>query len=521
MTKKRTKGQKAKGKGPSTPRASVRSDVGVLFVHGIGKQEEGRVLDAFGDPVRDSIAGRLMGGGTLVEKECDGCKIAGKHRHFVTSEMEGESACLTSWVFAECYWDDVINRVDVPNFNGWIARVLPMLIMWQMASSAIGGFHRRIHEGQALNPLAWYSWLCSLFWSTVIRAPLAYFALTIGRLIVMPESDALLNRWQKSIYTLLADTLGDAHAFVSAGALESQLRQRFWHRYSSLARSTKRIAVVAHSQGAALAHDSLKKHHAAPDLFVGVGSGLGVLTAARLRPAKTLDVAYSATAVLASVLAWFLIGAGILQTLVLITNVLVIMVLLLALLFLEGGLLALGWAQSDSDAWRVLQDDASRIIAILPEASRVWTERTLEVYIVLCLNILAAFALFWITRSVWGGPKLMRKNELRLPGLNKTNWLEFYSPLDPVSVGVAANTQATRIRSQNPTAWRIWREHNAYFHPDSICVAVLAERLAKLGNLTALAASGKKNKVVMRLRAFALATLSVLAWLSLYILKIY
>ena len=177
MTKKgakQGKAYKAKGKGkrkvPGTPHAPVRSDVGVLFVHGIGKQKEGRVLDAFGDPLKDSIASRLAGGGTLVQEACHGCKIAGEHGHFVTTEFEGESSRLTTWVFAECYWDDVIDRVDVTNFNGWIARVSPMLILWQTASSAIGGFHRRIHEGQTLNPLAWYAWLCSLFWSTVLRS---------------------------------------------------------------------------------------------------------------------------------------------------------------------------------------------------------------------------------------------------------------------------------------------------------------------------------------------------------------
>ena len=305
---------------------------------------------------------------------------------------------------------------------------------------------------------------------------------------------------------------------MSAGALESQLRQRFWERYSSLARSTKRIAVVAHSQGAALAHDSLKKRKTTPALFVGVGSGLGILTAARLRPAKTLDVAYSATAVAASVFAWLLIGAGLLQTLLLITNVIAIVTLLLLLLVLEGILLAISWGQSDADAWLTVQDDASRVITILPEARQVWADLTLEVLVVLCVNTLAAFVLFWIVRSVWGGPKLMSKDEIRLPGLDKSNWLEFYSPLDPVSVGVAANTESTRIRSQNPTTWRIWREHNSYFHPDSTCVAILAERLARLGDLKVLAEPLIEKTFVMRLRTFVITTLSVFAWVCVYLL---
>lgn len=78
---------------------------------------------------------------------------------------------------------------------------------------------------------------------------------------------------------LLAATVGDSYVFMHQSITRATICARVRRRLEWLSTRCNRIAVVAHSQGAAVTHRVLRDRVTAPcDLLITFGSGLSKLT---------------------------------------------------------------------------------------------------------------------------------------------------------------------------------------------------------------------------------------------------
>lgn len=500
----------------------------MLFVHGIGKQAEGQTVRAFGDPILAYLEEALLPSGAsdaaqkwpiaVAETSCEDCVITGHHRHFQISGMAVDGLRVREWVFVEFFWDNLVENVPAVPFNGWINRVVPQLILWQTATATISGVYRRLDGPLKFNPVSWFAWLCAMVLNTVLRPFLTYFLASGTSNLELPPEPDLDRGWRARYSRAIANTLGDAHAFVDGGVTSTLITSRFWRAYLELRAASGKTAVIGHSQGGALAHHSFKSNNRPPDLLVGVGSGLGILGAARLPPAGKFPRLKTGATVLVYLLAWGLISDALVRTMVILTTFVVLPICLGALL------IAAVLAYLAIDLIPGGEIDPTFVPALLSQlagrAPGFWTnlqDTFTELFVRDAISLLFAFVIFRIGRMFVPVPRVVRSEDLAIRGLPREKWVEIYSPLDPVSVGTAANRSATRVRVFNPAGWRIWNEHSSYFRPGSPAVSAIGSRLAAMEGF--LAGPVRPHRSASRLFKWAILECSpVAAWLIFYVL---
>lgn len=501
---------RSKGSGRKRRRrdAGQRADLAVMFVHGIGRQTLRHTLEAFGNPIIESLAQRFPG--EVEEVACKHCSLEFEHSHVCVRSK--------SFILAECYWDDLVGAIDHEAYNSWIRAVAPQLVLWQMTSSAAGGFWRRWDSRARYSPVAWFSWACALWWGILLRGFFGVFSsISAGSLLQLyPSSDG--QKGMTRLEHVVAETLGDAYAFVHEPADGGELRARFWSVYSRLHRSSRRIAVVAHSQGAALAHASLQggKPQDSPELLVGVGSGLGPLGASRGSAGSNLAMVIRVAVVTLVAAMWIALSYSLALVLAFVVEAVLLYLRLLGVAALSLLQLLLALSSRDSQTVGELAIGWWELLKALPVAARNWGEVLVQYGTEFAVASLLLSVVLATTRRNLGAPSLAKSDAMRIPGLDRSNWYEFYSPLDPVSVGTPTNRCATAVRVDNGTGWAFWREHGAYFDRTSPVVPHVTALLAQVVGLENPRPGGPSPKSG-RMRPLLVELVATVAWLILYL----
>ena len=502
-----------------------QADLGVLFVHGIGQQKPGETLVGFGEPLIEWISDRLRKnwgtGGELSPDPCPDCHLAMHHQHLLlrARSADRDEATQKSWIFAECYWDDVVKSVEVNAFSRWVGLMMPPLVLWQAATSMLGGFRRRRHVGWRWNPLSWYAFLCNSFWNVTLRPVAAYFLMLLSATSLLPAPDRKLeNRPSLGRFASMLVVVADTYSFAADEEVARLIRRRFWNAFTALRRDCRRVVVVAHSQGGAIAHATLKEHGVAPAAFVGLGSGLGPLgLASRTRPGSgrlahyrlLVTVFFGMTTCVMAGVAFFYVLAVATLLLLLVFAALLAGLLLITDSLAEGTHKAADLLRTSSQG---LRDEA------LLRRAFILLEN--DVAHALIMSAFAGCFLLVTIRLLFGrrsqdAPK--GRSAVELPGLPRDRWYEFYSPLDPVSIGTPANEFATTYRVQNPTSWRIWREHTGYLEQGGPVLPLLADLLATVGEVVLGHGSTKRSSSWSgRVRRLGVASLSIGGWLLVF-----
>lgn len=431
--------------------------------------------------------------------------------------ISGEAPTHSSWIFAECYWDDVVKSVDANAFSRWAGFTLPPLVFWQAATSMLGGVRRRRQLRWRQNPFSWYSFLCNSFWNVTLRPVAAYFLMLLAAVDILPapekrlENDRSLGRL-KSVLVIAADT----YSFTAEETLARGIRRRFWNAFAALQRECDRVVVVAHSQGGAIAHATLIEKQTAPAALVGLGSGLGPLRTATRAARGRLPHARLLLTVFCGMMACAMAGVAFFDVLAVAT--LLLMLVLIAVL--GGGLfITESLLDGTQSAAELLRTSTAEV------RSQAFISRALERFLdylsqSLVMTAFACLFVFGTVRLIFGhqtrdAPRGL--SAVEIPGLTRDRWYEFYSPLDPVCTGTPANKFATAVRVQNPTAWRIWREHSGYLAKGSPVLPVLANLLATVGEVPlARCDSGRASRWWTRVRRLSVSILSIAAWLVVF-----
>jgi hypothetical protein len=262
-------------------------DLGVLFVHGIGEQQQSSTLARFGGALQRWLRQWEEGRGP---DQVDGDRVAPPTRvdvvavdphpdrqSGVPAHAEVDFPRGRRWLLAEAWWAP---EVTPPKFRDFIRWILPMF-PWLAAEYAVAASYRvyrpdpspslhgrrpTILERGSLAGLVWLA-------SPLIAVVLMVVCLLLALLQRLPVVGKRVSGFTVGLVKGVGDSYLFAHdAFARTAMVQRIRRDLDWLRE----RGCDRVAIVAHSQGAALCHDMLRDDHRPDtvDLLVTVGSGV-------------------------------------------------------------------------------------------------------------------------------------------------------------------------------------------------------------------------------------------------------
>jgi hypothetical protein len=289
-----------------------KHELGVLFVHGIGEQRQNSTLARFGGSLErwlrrrfDSAAGPeehtaadRIAAPPAVEVEAvehhTGNGDAPAHAILLVGRSGEPEESRQRWLLAEGWW---AAEVSPPTFKAFVRWVLPML-PWLAAEYVVAASRRsKSHRDDPspsvhTRPRNWFEYrieslsLAGLLW--LLSPVIAVLSMLACVVLAMLQRVPVIGKRVNAATANLVTGVGDAYLFAYDGLARAAMLQRIrrnldWLRADE--RRCRRVAIVAHSQGAALCHDLLRSGALRPDdpvdLLVTVGSGVRRLDAFR------------------------------------------------------------------------------------------------------------------------------------------------------------------------------------------------------------------------------------------------
>ena len=273
-----------------------RHDLGVLFVHGIGQSKQGETLLNFGEPLRAAIE-------QLLEPAGQGFPVAAKVSAAWLSDpgsgvparaelsIEGarrnspDAGLPSKWLLAEAWWAETFPTPTYSDIASWTFGALPATLISHFDRRfrragfdlvrALRGDAALVRSLSALVRMVIEGLVLTLALATTPVLLLMVAALLVLGLPPFKATRDLAGSLQRTIAATVGDSFVFMHQAMTASAITTTVRERLeW-----LSARCRRVAVVAHSQGAAVAHRVLRNSTTAPcDVFVTFGSGLGKLS---------------------------------------------------------------------------------------------------------------------------------------------------------------------------------------------------------------------------------------------------
>ncbi|MFQ5349601.1 MAG: hypothetical protein ACE5EG_04055 [Thermoanaerobaculia bacterium] len=308
-------------------RAATRGDLpkqhqlGVLFVHGIGRQALGGTLIRWGDAVADWIGrwGRTADGARVTARVeqavLDEDSSAPPHAELRISvdkassqeiDVDEHTTVASSWLLVESWWAESFATPTFGQLVTWSFQTVPWAISIHFA--------RRVQHARSrvIEATSWRTRLLrliELFAGSVsglvaglLLSPLILvllLLLLVLGVLPIPQVRSFVANVQRS----LAGSIGDSLVLLESPVQAAAIRTKLGRAIAWMADSCERLVVVAHSQGAAIAVDALAADPAAArggahehpceiDTLVTFGSGvtkLAFLQSVRSRPRKDVE----------------------------------------------------------------------------------------------------------------------------------------------------------------------------------------------------------------------------------------
>jgi len=247
--------------------------LGVLFVHGIGEQPRGDTLLRFGDPCIAWLERWL-------EKHDKNKKLSVSHVQSVderptsvTLTCKGEAQRIQ---LAESWWARKFAPPPVNELSWWLL----LVGTWAILSHAA----KPVKDQQATYASRAIAFARGVF----VWAPAA-FSFQIVIIALSLAAAVPIAPWRSFVSRLLltlSATLGDSYVLLHSQTQFRLAVESVTTDIETMVRACEKTMVVAHSQGAAIAHEAIRRASIEPSkvLFVTVGSGVQ-----KLRELKALN----------------------------------------------------------------------------------------------------------------------------------------------------------------------------------------------------------------------------------------
>lgn len=277
----------------SGPDRQERSEFGVLWVAGFAEQRPGTAVAAFASAVyrwlyRWNARPPLLHASPpalsdTVLASASGADDAPAHVRLAVPVHLSTGSHNARWLLAESSWADLFTP---PRFLGvarWIWKVstcllvlqfvIPMHRHWNRARRRGKPWHRRLADG-VIAPC--YFILMAVAATVSVLLSLALLTLAVIEKLPIPRIDQAVRWVAVKVSAVLGDSYMLAHCPVQFAAMRTKVaRDLRW-----LQDHCDKVAVVAHSQGAAIAHQVLKDdcdQLGNVQAFITVGQGISKL----------------------------------------------------------------------------------------------------------------------------------------------------------------------------------------------------------------------------------------------------
>lgn len=272
--------------------------LGILFVHGIGQQARGETLTAFGEPLIAWIDRWTA---------CDAprrpaVRLDDAHVRpdphdpsappYVTGQWSADKGEPHPVMLAESWWADAFLAPSFGELLSWVRYAAFVTISLHFGSRFRRAWRAR-HESRGKQLVG--AWLVLvreavyfLVGSWMLSLSAAFVLAVLGVASLIPGLGGTVRRMQLT----LAGTIGDSYVLlmrpIQRAAIVGQLRRDLaW-----MAQRCDRVAIVAHSQGAAVAHLALREGLPEPldadrSCLITFGSGIKKLEELRWAQAQS------------------------------------------------------------------------------------------------------------------------------------------------------------------------------------------------------------------------------------------
>ncbi len=270
-------------------------DLGILFVHGIGQSGRGETLLRFGEPLRACIEKIAVPANpdvpvqaTVVSASLDPSPETPANAEVLirgASRMDKSKLPEQRWLVAEAWW---AKKFPTPTFGeiaSWSFEVLPWTLIahFDRRFRRLGfRFYNAVNNSRPLPGVlvAFVLWLAEGLKLSLALAVSPLLLVLIGLISLLGLIPyAKLRDFARAVQRKLAATVGDSYVFMHQQITGAAICASVGADLEWLASRCKRVAVVAHSQGGAIAHKVLRGPVTAPcDVLVTFGSGLAKLS---------------------------------------------------------------------------------------------------------------------------------------------------------------------------------------------------------------------------------------------------
>jgi hypothetical protein len=251
-------------------------DLTLLLVHGIGRQRPGSVVEQAGNALLDWFQTRLAGSGRRVEIERAMLKPAARgeagpaRATLVVRDAAGAPERRVRLV--ESLWAE---EFDPPGFFGvlrWTLGPGTWLLLSHVATMPQRLFRRRPprarRRSDASRQLASVLGAVALF---ALVLPAQVLGILLAILWLVPLGP--VRRFVESVVLILSELIGDSYLFTQNLVVRRALADRVHRDLDAALGAGAPVAILAHSQGAAVAFDMLERHPDPPPL-VTYGAGI-------------------------------------------------------------------------------------------------------------------------------------------------------------------------------------------------------------------------------------------------------
>jgi Ca2+/Na+ antiporter len=233
--------------------------LGILFVHGIGEQPKADTLLASSEPLVQWLRQALRPNGTIRFTEARLNLAAGDHDEpaYATLAIEATPG-EQQWLLAESWWGGEVRRPSFFKLAGWMLTTGA----WMIVSHFLRGARSRTSR---------FAQFLFVALPLVVLSQLAILILSVLALIPLPNIRSMLS----GVLLRLTGVVGDTYVFVENKAQQAAIITEVCRDLRWLSERCEKVAVLAHSQGAAVATRAL---HAAgvrnAELLLTYGSGI-------------------------------------------------------------------------------------------------------------------------------------------------------------------------------------------------------------------------------------------------------
>ncbi len=511
---------------------SDEDDIGVLLVHGIGSSKQGDTLAKWAKAILDCFRGidddaKIIGLESELKANSDQAFIRSK----ILPNNNLRPFCLR---ISEAWWAEAFTPPAFNKILGWSFLAIPWI--------AVSHFDDRFRRAGIGFDNAWKELLANFSFKTagnllinmlntilemvwlffgLLLAPVLLAAFIIVAILgIIPLRS--VREFAAGILRILTGTLGDSYVFVENVVIRQAVTDRIVSELYELADTTKKLFIIAHSQGAAVTHYALKnvsvrddkiaraiKKHGVQRLLT-FGSGLRKLRSLqRIRSGKWLPhilamitMAFATAAAIVMVYSGISLSKGVLSTPpgrlnIILTAIVMPFAINLAGLLVRTVLEAIykkfGMKYTDKVASFFNLIGLGVILTLawfLLQINSLVFFKNHTFWIGACLGISFTFLMFWrysANRASDQDDQMDNERDDEWPNLKLDtveHWDDVYAGLDPVSNGGVldyADKVGTNLTTMEISNWsNIILDHTSYWSNKRQFVEPIAQTIESL-----------------------------------------